>query len=126
MVSDILLAKGFDTNTLYFIFMNPDPQLIDVDWEDIRKDYYKNKGIDLKPTDKKDFTVIFSINNGYIWIKKESLFKHSRPLMRSEIGNKEFSILNNVGEIRARYINNEHYYINVFDFLEGTDYKPNR
>jgi len=124
MVSDILLAKAFNSETLYFIFMNADPKMIDTDWEAIRLDYYKTKGIELRPGEKPRFTVIYTLENGFIWIEKEALYKFSRPLMRSEISNRELSALNNSKELKARYINNEYYYANVYDFLNETGYKP--
>lgn len=124
MISDILLSKNLKSTDLYFIFMNPEPKMIDTDWEDIRRDYYINKGIDLRPAEKIKFTVMYSPANGFIWTEKDSLFKIARPLMRSEISNVELSLLNNVDKTRARYINNDQYYLNVFDFLNDTGYTP--
>lgn len=124
MISDILLTKAFNSDSLYFVFMNADKKMIDKDWDDIRTDYYKTKGIDLREPDKQRFVVIFTVENGFIWIEKESLYKFSRPLMRSEISNLELSVLNNDDTLKARYINNDYYYANVFDFLTDTGYRP--
>jgi hypothetical protein len=125
MVNDILLAKAFNSENLYFIFMNADNKLIDTDWEAIRADYYRTKGVDLRPAEKKKFIVIFSPENGFIWIEKEQLYKFSRPLTRSEISNTELNALNQTDTMKSRYINNDYYYANVYDFLNETGYKPN-
>ena len=124
MISDILLAKSFNADSVYFIFMNADPKMIDTDWDNIKADYYKTKGIQLRAPEKSKFTVIFTTDNGFIWIEKDQLYKFSRPLMRSEISNRELGALNNSNKMRARYINNDFYYANVYDFLTDTGYKP--
>jgi len=123
MVTDILLTKAFNSKNLYFIFMNADNKLIDTDWEAVKADYNKMKGITLTENDKKLFIVIYTIENGFIWIERDQLFRFSRPLTRPEISNNEFGALNNSTSKKSRYINNDYYYANVYDFLEDTQYK---